>query len=184
MMKRCGNDLIEIPFCNQKWPDKYNIDSKVIKHHQVDKKPMRGSHAILFKNLATIKRFILHSYIVELLEHVVDWKAFKDFGQDDLKCGHYQPFWQLVQMASISNCNSFTQDDVCSIHEKMDGFPNLKDDYESLDPLNLEKTKTDKYKEVIIDLLVKEVKESETDQVKTNEQGVKIFGYKISKVKD
>ncbi|QSE98405.1 hypothetical protein [Fulvivirga lutea] len=183
IMKRCGNDLIEIPFCNQKWPNKYNIDSKMIKHYQVDKKPMRGSHAVLFKNLDIIKHFVLDSNIVDLLEPVVDWEEFKGFRQENLKGGHYQPFWQLVQMAAISNCNSFTQDEVCSIHEKMDDFPNLKDDYESLDPLTLEKSKTNKYKEVIIELLAKNELENKTQHDESNLDGLKIFGYYITKAK-
>ncbi|MEQ8927623.1 MAG: hypothetical protein RLO81_17535 [Fulvivirga sp.] len=184
MMKRCGNDLVEIPFCNQKWSEKYHIDKKPIEHYQVDKKPMRGSHAVLFKNLDNIKRFILDSNIVDLLEPVVDWEDFKSFRQTDLNRGHYQPFWQLVQMAAISNCNSFTQDEVCSIHEKMDGFPDLKDDYESLDPLTLEKSKTNKYKEVIIELLTKYELENKTQLDESNLDGLKIFGYYITKAKD
>ena len=80
---------------------------------------MRGSHAVLFKNLDNIKRFILDSNIVDLLESVVDWQEFKGFRQEDLKGGHYQPFWHLVQMAFISKCSNFTQDEVCGIRSKL-----------------------------------------------------------------
>ncbi len=183
MMKRCGYDLISIPFCNQNWPDKYGIESKIINHYQVDDKPMRGSHAVLFKNIEGIKKFILESNIRDILNDEIDWNKLSEFNTETLKSGHYQPFWQLVQMAAISNLTSFSQNEVSNIHLEIQGFPSLKDVVDNANPLSFEKSKTDKYKEVIINLLTE--KETINDIPKEKpERQFKLFGYRITKSAD
>ena len=125
----------------------------------------------------------MESNLTSLLADVINWDKLKAFKQEDLKGGHYQPFWHLLQMAAISNLRNFTQEEVCNIHNEMTYFPSLKDDVERLDLLTMEKSKTDKYKEVIIDLLIKNEVEKESIKSKTKDRsrGFNILGYSISK---
>lgn len=154
MLKRCGNDLVSMPFFNQKWPEKYNMPDRMIKHYQVDKKPMRGSHAVLNKNLVEIKQFIKHSNLAKLMEPIINWEQFDNFQPEMLKSGHYQPFWHLVQLAVISNVDSFKQSDFENVAEKMKELPVLKDDAAVPSARAQETARSDKYRDVIVELLV------------------------------
>lgn len=153
MLKRANSTLLTIPFFREAWNRRYGITTAVVSHYRTDKKPLRGSHAILRENWSAIKKYLMREDSRDLLGDIVNWKALENLEEAGITRGSYQPLWQLFQASMLGDIESFQESSLLGTAET-GYFPTLNDFGSGMQgPENLEKMKSQKYGAILLEML-------------------------------
>ena len=104
VMRRLDSRLVEVPFCEQQWPDAtYRSRTGPASPPAPYRWPRSISHSVrrptthaIYDNIEPLKAY-LRMHAGPVTRSVVDFERLSRLSAKTLKPGHYQPLWQLVQ---------------------------------------------------------------------------------------